>query len=80
MIHSDVSLENTLALQSLASHVADIGSVGDAQDAIEFGQANDFELRCLGEGSNVILMPRVSGLICRVTQADVCILSSDEER
>ena len=59
MIHSDVSLENTLALQSLASHVADIGSVGDAQDAIEFGQANDFELRCLGEGSNVILMPRV---------------------
>ena len=79
MIHSDVSLENTLALQSLASHVADIGSVGDAQDAIEFGQANDFELRCLGEGSNVILMPRVSGLICRVTHADVCILSSDED-
>ena len=30
-------------------------------------------------GSNVILMPRVSGLICRVTQADVCILSSDED-
>ena len=79
MIHSDVSLKNTLALQSSASHVADVGTVADARDAIAFGRANDVELRCLGEGSNVILMPRVSGLICRVTQADITVVSSDAD-
>ena len=72
-------MKNTLALQSSADYVAAVGSVADARDAIEFGRAKGAELRCLGEGSNVILMPRVSGLICHVTQAEVCVVDSDAE-
>jgi UDP-N-acetylmuramate dehydrogenase len=79
MIRSEIPLKNTLALQSSADHVAAVGSVADARDAIEFGRAKGAELRCLGEGSNVILMPRVSGLICHVTQAEVCVVDSDAE-
>ena len=79
MIRSEIPLKNTLALQSSADYVAAVGSVADARDAIEFGRAKGAELRCLGEGSNVILMPRVSGLICHVTQAEVCVVDSDAE-
>ena len=79
MIRSEILLKNTLALQSLADHVADVDSVADVQDAMEFGRAHGAALSCLGEGSNVILMPRVSGLICRVTRADVMVVDSDAE-
>ena len=79
MIRSEISLKNTLALTSSADHVAAVDSVADAQDAIEFGRRNDAELRCLGEGSNVVLMPRVSGLICRVTQANITLVNTDAE-
>ena len=77
MIRSEIPLKNTLALPSSADYVADVGSVADAQEAIEFGRTNDAALRCLGEGSNVVLMPRVSGLICRVTQADITVVHAD---
>ena len=79
MIRSEISLKNTLALTSSGDHVAAVDSVADAQDAIEFGRRNGAELRCLGEGSNVVLMPRVSGLICRVTQADITLVNTDAE-
>lgn len=79
MIRSEILLKNTLALQSLADHVADVDSIADAQDAMEFGRTHGAALGCLGEGSNVILMPRVSGLICRVTRADITVVASDAE-
>lgn len=78
MIRSNALLSNTLALGSSAEYAINIDDVADAREAITFARSEGITLRCLGEGSNVVLMPKVAGLVCRVTMAQTTVVATDD--
>ena len=55
-------LPNTLNLAATAIAAVDLTSLADAKEAIFYAENAGIRLRCLGEGSNVVLMPKVAGL------------------
>ena len=72
-------LPNTLNLAATAIAAVDLTSLADAKEAIFYAENAGIRLRCLGEGSNVVLMPKVAGLVCYVKDASVTLLSRDDE-
>ena len=72
-------LPNTLNLAATAINAVDLTSLADAKEAIFHAENAGIRLRCLGEGSNVVLMPKVAGLVCYVKDASVALLSRDDE-
>ena len=64
-------------LAATAIAAVDVTSLADAKEAIFYAENAGIRLRCLGEGSNVVLMPKVAGLVCYVKDASVTLLSRD---
>ena len=63
-IQPDFLLENTIGLTSLAQWGCSIEQIDDVLAAQDFAAENDLSMTCLGAGSNVILPPQLSGLVC----------------
>lgn len=63
----------------MAQYAADLTTLEDAQQAIGYAREHGLALRTLGEGSNVVLLPQVKGLVCRVMNTDVTVISMDEQ-
>ena len=79
MKHENAFLANTLNLQSRAERLVEVDSVAEASQAMVWAQSEGHGLRCLGEGSNVVLMENVSGTICRVKYADINVVDQNDE-
>lgn len=78
MITEPRQLPNTLRLPANAQTAIDLSSQADAIEAVAYASQAKCGLRCLGEGSNVVLMPEVQGLICYIKDTSIRVLSLDE--
>ena len=79
MITEPCQLPNTLKLPANARLAADLSSAADAIEAMVYAANAGCGLRCLGEGSNVVLLPEVQPLICYVKDTSISLLSRDED-
>lgn len=57
----------------------EVSSLADAHEALAWAQTSGQGLRCLGEGSNVVLMANPRGLLCRVRYADVKVTDQNDD-
>lgn len=79
MITEPRQLPNTLKLPANARLAADLSSAADAIEAMVYAANAGCGLRCLGEGSNVVLLPEVQPLVCYVKDASISLLTRDED-
>ena len=79
MKHENAFLANTLNLRSRAELLVEASSVVEASQAMVWAQSEGQVLRCLGEGSNVILSEIVNGPICRIKYADIKVINQTDE-
>ncbi len=63
-IQSEYLLENTFGLTSRAQWGCLIEQLADVVAAQDFAEKNNLPMICLGAGSNVILQPKLAGLVC----------------
>ena len=59
----DLTSLNTMNVQSVAEYYCKISSVHQLTEVIGFARENDLKLHVLGGGSNVILLPYISGVV-----------------
>jgi UDP-N-acetylmuramate dehydrogenase len=59
----DLSHANTLALPGIAAHAVVAQSVDDVRRGIDVCLSRDLSVEVLGEGSNVVVQPRVPGCV-----------------
>lgn len=79
MITEPRQLPNTLKLPANARLAADLSSTADAIEAMVYAANVGCGLRCLGEGSNVVLLPEVQPLVCYVKDTSISLLARDED-
>lgn len=67
-IQQQVSLQpfNTLGVPSHAQYYCEPENLEQLQDALAFARSKELKLSVLGGGSNLILAPRIAGLVCHV--------------
>ena len=78
-IQPEYPLENTFGLISHAQWGSSIEQIADVFTAQNFAAENNLSMSCLGAGSNVILQPKLSGLVCcmRIEGIEVLADSAD---
>ena len=65
-IQREYLLENTFGLTSRAQWGCAIEHLTDVVAAQDFSEKNNLSMTCLGSGSNVILQPKLAGLVCSI--------------
>lgn len=68
IVQQEVDLQpfNTLAVPATAERLCAVTTLGELQDALALAQAEHFHLHVLGGGSNVVLHPRLKGLVVQM--------------
>lgn len=79
MMRTNEPLANTLQLTATADRVVDVTTPAAGREAFTLARELGLPLRGLGEGSNVVLSERVSGMVCRVRNADVTVIRQDQD-
>ncbi|TVS15607.1 MAG: UDP-N-acetylmuramate dehydrogenase [Gammaproteobacteria bacterium] len=74
MEDADLATSNSLRLPSRARWLVSVPNAPAAVDALTRASAKGLTLWVLGEGSNVVLPPRLDGLVLRVSDEDIRIL------
>lgn len=57
----------------------EVFSLTEATQAMAWARSEGQSLRCLGEGSNVILMETLQGTVCRIKYADISIIDQNDD-
>ena len=81
-VASGVSLanHNTLGLQASAEWYASVRNREELDAALNFASERQLPVRALGEGSNVILQPRLPGLVLHIATRGVQLRKDDGRR
>ncbi len=79
MIQPPPNLPNTLRLPAVADEYVEVESADEAVEVLKQAKSGGLRLRGLGEGSNVVLMPKVEGVVCRVSNARVTVVAEDSD-
>jgi len=77
--HKHASISNSLNLPSRAEHLVEVFSLAEAQQTMIWAKSEGRVLRCLGEGSNVVLMENLQGTICKIKYADIKVIDRNDE-
>jgi UDP-N-acetylmuramate dehydrogenase len=75
----DLSALNTLALPGSAQYYSKFHSISELLVLLNYAQTGALNVKVLGGGSNIILLPEVSGLVVQSAMTDVIKLSEDDE-
>ena len=62
----DLQSQNTFAVPSIASNYMEIHEISDLEFACNFAIENNLKILALGEGSNILLPPKVETLVLRI--------------
>lgn len=81
VIRSDVDLSamNTLALPGCSDYFSRFESASELLDCVEWAVAQQLPIRMLGGGSNVLMPPRVSGLVLQSGMTSIAMRSATKE-
>lgn len=79
-IQQNVSLLsfNTLAVESYAEYMAQVTSIKEFKEVVEFAKSSGLEIKVLGGGSNVVMSEKIPGLVVRYTAEQCTLLSEDD--
>ena len=78
-IQPEYPLENTFGLTSRAQWGCSIEKLTDVVAAQDFAEKHNLSMTCLGAGSNVILQPKVAGLVCSMRIEGINVLEESSE-
>lgn len=80
VIQQNVPLQsiNTLATPAIAEHFAELENPIDLSALLEQAHQSDWQVRVLGEGSNVVLADRVAGLLIRQACLGINVLEEHD--
>jgi UDP-N-acetylmuramate dehydrogenase len=81
VIQRDVPLQslNTLATPAVAEYLAELKKAADLPLILEQARQSDWQVRVLGEGSNVVLADRVPGLLIRQACRGKSVVVEDDD-
>lgn len=74
----DLSLLNTLSLPGMAESFARFNSISELLSLLEYAKKNELKVKVLGGGSNMIVQPKVSGLVVQSAMQGIEILSETD--
>jgi UDP-N-acetylmuramate dehydrogenase len=66
----DLSSCNTLRLSAQAQYFCEVESIDDWREALIWAKASGLAVTILGGGSNVVLAPRILGLVVHPSNSD----------
>jgi|TARA_B110000971_G_C20035796_1_gene514077 UDP-N-acetylmuramate dehydrogenase len=78
-IQPEYPLENTFGLTAYAQWGCSIEQIEDVFTAQAFAVENNLLVTCLGAGSNVILQPKISGLVCSMRIDGIKVLEESAD-
>jgi len=76
----DLSGRNTLGVTAYADHWAEITDKSQIPEMVDWAQARSLPVRVLGGGSNLVMAPRISGLVLGMSLQGRQRLDSSEEQ
>lgn len=77
--NKDLSGLNSLRLSAQAEYFCEVQSVADWQEALAWAKSADLPVTILGGGSNVVLAPRIEGLVLHPSNAELELEQEDTE-
>ncbi len=77
--NKDLSGLNSLRLSAQAECFCEVKSVADWQEALAWANSADLPVTILGGGSNVVLAPRIEGLVLHPANAELGLEREDAE-
>jgi UDP-N-acetylmuramate dehydrogenase len=80
-IEHDVALQslNTLAVPSVAQHFVELENPAELTALLEQAHQSDWQVRVLGQGSNVVLADRVAGLVIHQCCQGINVLEEHDD-
>ena len=78
-IEPEYLVENTFGLVSRAQWGCAIEHLADVVAAQDFSEKNNLSMICLGSGSNVILQPKLAGLVCSIGIQGINVLEESSD-
>ena len=79
--HSSYNLKklNTLAVDAQAEYFCQVQSLEDIASALSFSRSQSLPVKILGGGSNVVMSPRVSGLVVQHVSTGFDVIAQDDK-
>lgn len=78
LLRCDLAKYNTLSLSGVADNFCRFHSMSELMQLLQYANQNALPIKVLGGGSNVIVQPKVSGLVLQSAMCDIQPLSEDD--